>query len=221
VDTDTWASVDGYLESLLLPRDPALDGALAAAAAAGMPAMAVSPLQGQMLALLVGISGARRVLEIGTLGGYSTIWMARALPADGRLVTLEVDAGHAEVARASIEQAGVADRVEVRLGPALETLPGLADLAPFDLVFIDADKRNNPGYVDWAIELGRPGTVIVVDNVVRGGAVLDAASSDPNVIGTRAALDALAADPRLDATATQTVGSKGYDGFALAVIRLA
>lgn len=208
------AEVDRYIAGRLVPDDPAW--VLAANAAAGLPAIDVSPAQGRFLALLLRIAGARRVLEIGTLGGYSTIWMARALPEGGRLVTLEADPHHAEVARANLERAGVAERVELRLGPAAATLPGLEE--PFDLIFIDADKPSNPLYLDWAVRLSRPGTVIVLDNVVRGGRITEAQSGDAGVEGTRAAFDLMAAHPRLSATALQTVGAKGWDGFALMVV---
>ena len=211
-----WQRVDGYLAELLVGDDPALAAALAANAAAGLPAIDVSPLQGKLLHLLARIAGARRILEIGTLGGYSTIWLARALPAGGRLVTLEAERRHAEVARANIARAGLADRVELIPGPALVTLPTLE--GPFDLVFIDADKRSNPDYLAWALRLTRPGAVIVCDNVIRDGAITDAASRDPGVVGTRRFLDALAADPRLAATVVQTVGAKGWDGFAIAIV---
>ena len=216
----TWNDVDDYLSRTLALTDPALDAALASSAAAGLPPIAVSAPQGRLLQLLAGIRGARSILEIGTLGGFSTIGLARALPKDGRLVSLEYDPRHAEVARANIAAAGLADRVEVRVGAALDSLPQLkADgLGPFDLVFIDADKANNANYVRWALDLGRPGTLIVVDNVVRGGKVLDASGEDPSVVGSRAALEFIAAEPRLTATAIQTVGSKGYDGFVLAVV---
>ncbi len=215
-----WTAVDDWFAGLLLPPDPALDAALAANAAAGLPAHDVSPLQGAFLQLLARISGARRILEIGTLGGTSTIWLARALPADGRLVTLEADPTHAAVARANIAAAGLAGRVELRQGPALQLLPGIAadGLGPFDLVFIDADKPNNPHYLDWALRLARPGTVILADNVVRDGAVLDAAGTDARVQGVRRFAEMLAAEPRLAATAMQTVGAKGWDGFVLAVV---
>jgi predicted O-methyltransferase YrrM len=216
-----WSAVDDYLEGLLIPPDPGLSHALDATAEAGLPPIQVPALQGKLLHLLVRLTGARRVLEVGTLAGYSTIWLARALPDGGEVVTLEVDAEHARVATDNVAAAGVEDRVHVVLGPALETLPRLAaeSGAPFDLVFIDADKVNNASYVTWAIQLGRPGTVIVVDNVVRRGAITDASSSDPAVVGTRAVLELLGSDPRLDATALQTVGAKGYDGFALALVR--
>jgi len=215
-----WNAVDSYLSDTLGLADPALEGALKASDAAGLPQIAVSAPHGRLLHLLARIHGARRILEIGTLGGYSTICLARALPEDGRLVTLEFDPRHAEVARANIAAAGLADKVEVRVGPAMETLALLQNegAAPFDLAFIDADKVNNPSYVRWALELGRPGSVIVVDNVVRDGKVADGASEDPSVRGTREALEFIAAEPRLTGTAVQTVGSKGYDGFALAVV---
>jgi predicted O-methyltransferase YrrM len=212
-----WDAVDAYITETLALRDPILDAVLKASAAAGLPPIAVSEPQGRMLQLLASVQGARNILEIGTLGGYSTICLARALPGDGKLVTLEFDPAHAEVARGNIAAAGLDDRVQVRVGAALDTLPQVqADgLGPFDLVFIDADKVNNPHYVRWALELSRPGTLIIVDNVVRQGKVADAASEDPAIQGTRAAFEFIAAEPRLSATAVQTVGSKGYDGFAL------
>ena len=213
-DAAEWAAVDAYFAGLLTPDDAALADALAANAAAGLPAHDVSAAQGQMLALLVQISGASRVLEIGTLGGYSTIRMARALPPGGTIVTIEADPHRAAVARANMVRANVADRVELRVGAALDVLPTLA--APFDLVFIDADKPNNPAYLSCALALSRPGTVIVADNVVRGGAVVDAASGDANVQGVRAFLEMVGSEPRLAATAIQTVGEKGWDGFVLA-----
>lgn len=215
-----WSRVDDYIADRLLPPDPVLEATLAANAAAGLPAIDVSAVQGKLLNLLVAICGARRVLEVGTLGGYSTIWMARALPQHGRLVTLEYEPHHATVAQANIERAGLAAMVDIRVGKAIDTLPALfADgLGPFDFIFIDADKPSNPQYVDWAIRLSRPGTVVVLDNVVRNGAVVDEESRDPNVQGVRAAFDMLAGDRRLSATALQTVGSKGYDGFAIAVV---
>ena len=214
--SNDWKRVDEYLAGLLAPPEPALDAALAANAAAGLPSIDVSPLQGKFLHVLARLVGARRILEIGTLGGYSTIWLARALPEGGRLVSLEAAPAHAEVARANIVRAGLAARAEVIVGPALETLPGLQ--GPFDLVFIDADKRGNPDYLTWALRLSRPGTVIVCDNVVRGGAVADAASPDPGVVGTRRFFELLAGEARLTGTAIQTVGSKGWDGFAIAIV---
>ncbi|MEU6333875.1 O-methyltransferase [Streptomyces cellulosae] len=215
-----WNAVDDYFTEQLLGGDPddALEAALRESDAAGLPPIAVSPLQGKLLQLLARLQGARRVLEIGTLGGYSTIWLGRALPADGRLVTLEYDPRHAEVAVRNIARAGLAEQVEVRVGPALESLPKLADEQPppFDLVFIDADKANNPHYVEWALRLTAAGSLIVLDNVVRGGRVADPDNSDPDVLGTRAALEMFGTHPRLDATAVQTVGVKDHDGFALA-----
>ncbi len=215
-----WADVDAYLEDVLMPPDPELAAALAAGQAAGLPPIQVSAPQGRLLHLLVRTRGARSVLEIGTLAGYSTIWMGRALPPDGRLVTLEIDPAHAAVARSNVERAGLAGIVEVLLGPALQTLPRLAaeGAGPFDLVFVDADKPGNAAYVGWALRLTRPGSLIVVDNVVRDGKVADADSTDPAVLGSRRLVELLAAEPRLDATVIQTVGSKGYDGFALALV---
>lgn len=213
-DVERWNAVDTYFAELLAPDDEALREALTANAEAGLPAHDVSALQGQMLALLVQITGARRVLEIGTLGGYSTIRIARALPPSGIVTTIEADQHHAKVARTNIVRAGLVDRVELHVGKALDILPTL--LAPFDLIFIDADKPNNPNYVRYALDLSRPGTVIVGDNVVRGGAIADGESMDPNVQGVRSFLDIIAAEPRLTATAIQTVGEKGWDGFLLA-----
>ncbi|CAM5591640.1 MULTISPECIES: O-methyltransferase [Streptomyces] len=213
-----WHTVDDYFTERLLGDDEALAAALRESEAAGLPPIAVSPLQGKLLQLLARLQGARRVLEIGTLGGYSTIWLGRALPADGRLVTLEYDPRHAEVAVRNLARAGLAERVEVRVGPALESLPKLADEQPppFDLVFIDADKANNPHYVEWALRLTAAGSLIVLDNVVRGGRVADPGNTDPDVVGTRTALEMFGTHPRLDATAVQTVGAKDHDGFALA-----
>ena len=217
---DRWAAVDRYLADLLAPTDPALAAALEKSAAAGLPAIQVSAVQGRLLELLARASGARAILEIGTLGGYSAIWLARGLEPDGRLITLEADPKHAEVARANVARAGLAGRVEILVGPALETLPRLAadGRGPFDLVFIDADKPSNADYFEWALKLTRPGSFIVVDNVVREGGVADAASDDPAVLGTRRVLERMAAEPRVRATAIQTVGTKGYDGFAIAVV---
>ncbi|MFR9803049.1 O-methyltransferase [Pseudonocardia sp. RS010] len=214
-DRDVWSRVDRYLETALLPEDPALAQALARNADEGLPPIDVSPAQGRFLHLLARIAGARRILEIGTLGGYSTIQLARALPTDGVVVTCEYSPDHAAVARANLEQAGLAERVEIRVGPALETLPTLT--GPFDLVFVDADKQNNAAYLDHAIRLGRPGTVIVVDNVVRGGRLLT--GGDPQVEGSRRMFAALQREERVEATALQTVGAKGYDGFLLARVR--
>lgn len=217
---DRWAAVDRYYEDLLVPPDTALEAAVGASEAAGLPQVQVSPLQGKLLMLLARIQGARSILEIGTLGGYSTIWLARSLPDDGRLVTLEVDPKHAEVARVNFANAGLAARVDLRVGAALETLPRLVSqgIGPFDLIFIDADKFNNGAYFDWSLKLSRRGTLIIVDNVVRAGAVLDGDSDDPNVQGIRRFNDRLAAEPRVSATAIQTVGSKGYDGFSIALV---
>src|SRR5712691_2283993 len=217
---ERWTAVDSYFAELLVPSDPALAAALEASAAAGLPQHGVSPMQGKLLQLLVRLQGARAILELGTLGGYSTIWLARALPAGGRLITLESDPRYAEVARANIARAGLAAVVEVRVGRALDTLPRLAadGLAPFDLIFVDADKQTNPEYLAWALELSRPGSLIVADNVVRNGAVVDADSRDPHVEGIRRFTELLAAEPRVSATAIQTVGSKGYDGFAIALV---
>ncbi len=213
-----WSAVDSYIsERLLGGADPIFEAILRANASAGLPAIDVSPAQGKFLHLLVRIAGARRILEIGTLGGYSTVWMASALPPDGRLVTLEYSARHAAVARDNLARAGLLERVDVRQGAALDLLPALE--GPFDLVFIDADKPNNPNYLEWAVQLGRPGTVIVLDNVVRDGQVTDASSDDRNVMGSRAAFDLLHGHSRLDATALQTVGLKGYDGFAIALVK--
>jgi len=218
--TTEWDRVDDYIARHLLGSDPALEAALAANAAGGLPAIDVSAPQGKMLHLFARMAGARRILEVGTLGGYSTIWLARALPEDGRLVTLELEPHHAEVARANIARAGLADRVDVRVGPAIESLDAMiaAGEGAFDLVFIDADKPSNTAYLTAALALTRPGSTIVVDNVVREGGVLDAGSDDPRVQGTRALFEAVAAEPRLSATAVQTVGTKTWDGFLLAVV---
>jgi predicted O-methyltransferase YrrM len=214
-----WTAVDDYISSTLLAPDEALDAARAASAAAGLPAIAVSPAQGKLLHLLARMMNARRILEFGTLGGYSTIWLARALPPDGRLITLESVRKHAEVARANIARAGLADLVDVRIGEALDTVPGLAEAGElFDLVFIDADKLHNADYFTWSLRLTRPGGVIIVDNVVRRGNVLDAHTADPDVQGVRRLIEVMAAEPSVSATTIQTVGAKGYDGFAIAVV---
>ncbi|MQA09295.1 MAG: methyltransferase [Pseudonocardiaceae bacterium] len=215
---ELWTAVDRYFTDLLVPPDPALDAALEASAAAGLPAIAVAPNQGEFLRLLAQLHGARDILEIGTLGGYSTIWLGRALPPGGRLVTLEVDPRHAALARGNIARAGLADQVEILVGRAMDTLPQLADERhdPFDMIFIDADKPSYPDYFSWALRLSRPGSVIVVDNVVRHGAVIDEASDDPLVRGVRRLGEMIAAEPRVSATALQTVGTKGHDGFLLA-----
>jgi predicted O-methyltransferase YrrM len=211
---ELWTAVDRYITDLLVPADTALEAALQASADAGMPAIAVSPNQGKLLMFMAQMMGARRILEIGTLGGYSTIWLARGLADGGRLITLEADPKHADVARKNIARAGLADSVEVRLGRAIDTLPGLD--GPFDLIFIDADKVSYPEYLEWSIRLSRAGSVMIADNVVRKGAVIDADSSDQNVQGVRRFNELLAKDTRVTATAMQTVGSKGYDGFTVA-----
>ena len=220
MNQQTWTAVDRYVDDLLVGHDAALEAALQASAQAGLPAINVAPSQGKLLNLLARVLGARAILEIGTLGGYSTIWLARALPADGRLVTLEIDATHAEVARANFAHAGLSQRVQLRLGPALDTLAQLAAerAGPFDLSFIDADKPNIPAYFKWALQLSRPGSLIVVDNVVRDGAVIEAASLDASVQGVRRLNELMASEPRVSATTIQTVGAKGYDGFALALV---
>ncbi|MFG1398440.1 O-methyltransferase [Roseixanthobacter pseudopolyaromaticivorans] len=216
-----WSRVDDYIVETLVPADATLDAVLEASAAAGLPAINVSPAQGQMLALFARMVNARRILEIGTLGGYSTIWLARALPADGKVVTLEADSRYAEVARENFERAGVSERIDLRVGRALDTLPAVEHDAagPFDLIFVDADKPNNPEYLVWALRLSRPGTLIVWDNVIRDGEVADAGSGDPRVQGVRRLFDLLAEDSHLSSTAIQTVGSKGYDGFALTLVQ--
>jgi predicted O-methyltransferase YrrM len=218
--SEQWTAVDRYITDLLVRPDAALEAALQASVAAGLPPINVSPNQGKLLMLLARLQGARNILEIGTLGGYSTIWLARALPEGGLLITLEAEPHNAEVARANIARAGVADLVEVRVGRAQETLPQLAaqGRGPFDLIFIDADKQSYPEYLVWALKLARPGSLIIADNVVRKGAVIDPANPDPNVQGVRRFNELLAAERRLSATAIQTVGSKGYDGFALALV---
>lgn len=213
---DSWDRVDTYIGEKLIGDNEVLAAALAHNAENGLPPIDVSAAQGKMLHLLAQMAGARRILEIGTLGGYSTIWLARALPDDGALVTLEVDHMHARVAQANLDRAGLSDRAEIRVGPALDSLAAMTDVAPFDFVFIDADKQSNVDYVAEAIRLGRSGTTIIVDNVVREGGVLDPASNDPGILGTRALFDFLQSHPRIDATAVQTVGAKGWDGFVLA-----
>ena len=217
---DLWNAVEGYLCDLLVPPDAALDAALEASDAAGLPRIAIAPNVGKLLHLLARAKGARRILEIGTLGGYSTIWLARALPPGGRLITLDFDPKHASVARANIARAGLGDLVEQRAGRAADTLSHLVASGeePFDFIFIDADKESYAEYLDWSLKLSRPGTMIVADNVVRSGAVSDAASKDPLVQGVRRFLDQLAAEPRISATAIQMVGSKGHDGLAIAVV---
>ncbi len=228
MSAEIWSAVDSYIAGHLIGEDPALEQALRDSSAAGLPAIAVTPAQGKLLELLARVQGARTILELGTLGGYSTIWLARALPAGGRLVTLEAEPRYAEVARVSIARAGFGDVVEIRVGPALETLPALAaeGAGPFDLIFIDADKGNYPGYFSWALKLSRPGTVIIGDNVVRDGAILDPDADDPSggnetIKGVRRFYELLAegvGGGSISATAIQTVGDKGYDGFVLALV---
>lgn len=220
MSSKTWTAVDEYIVSSLFEADPVLDAVLAANRDQDLPAIDVSPAQGKLLSLLVRIRGAMTVLEVGTLGGYSTIWMARRLPADGKAVTLELDPHHARVARSNFERAGVSDKIDLRVGPALRSLAALVDenTGPFDLIFIDADKPNNPNYLDWAMKLSRSGTVIVCDNVIRDGAVVKKNSGDANVEGAREAFSFIGNDKRLEGTAIQTVGAKGYDGFAIAVV---
>jgi predicted O-methyltransferase YrrM len=215
-----WTAVDSYFARTLIGSEPALDETLAANAAAGLPSIDVSALQGKLIHLMARMVGARKALEIGALGGYSTIWLARALPEDGRLITLEVNAKHAEVARRNVARAGLGGKVEIRTGAALSLLPKIEaeGLGPFDFVFIDADKTNNAAYLTWAVRLSRPGTAIVVDNVVRYGEVIEAGSRDRDVIGVRRMFELMAREPRLSATAIQTVGAKGWDGFALAIV---
>jgi predicted O-methyltransferase YrrM len=216
----TWSAVDNYIAENLLPADTVLEAALRSNRSRGLPAIDVSPAQGKLLYLLARMNGAKRILEIGTLGGYSTIWLARALPKGGKVVTLELEQHHADVAQINFKMAGLSEKIELRVGPALKSLEdiGKKKAEPFDLVFIDADKPNNPNYLRWAMRLSRPGTVIICDNVIRDGAVLDENGSDPNVEGARAAFSFLAKESGLEATAIQTVGAKGYDGFVIAVV---
>jgi predicted O-methyltransferase YrrM len=220
MEKERWTAVDQYFTDLLVPPDSALEEALRASAAAELPAISVTPNLGKLLMLLAQVHAARNILEIGTLGGYSTIWLARALPKGGRLITLEAEKKHADVARANIARAGLADVVEVIVGRAVDTLPRLEaeGRGPFDLIFIDADKPSNPDYFAWSLKLSRRGSLIIIDNVVRDGAVIDAASDDPSVQGVRRMNEMLAAERRVSATAIQTVGSKGYDGFAIALV---
>jgi predicted O-methyltransferase YrrM len=220
-DQGTWTTVDDYVSGLLSPHDEALEQAIAGAVDAGLPAIQVSPPQGKLLALLVRSIGARTALEFGTLGGYSTIWIGRALPDGGQVITLESEPAYAEVARANLERAGLAEKAEVRVGPALESLPALEDEGPipFDFVFIDADKANTPAYFAWSVERTRPGGLIVADNVIRGGALIDESDTDPAIVAQRRFHEMLAAEPRVEATTIQTVGGKGYDGFSIALVR--
>jgi predicted O-methyltransferase YrrM len=215
-----WVEVEEWIAARLIGHDETLEQALKAAVEGGLPSIQVEPTTGKLLNLMARMVGAQRILEIGTLGGYSTIWLARALRDGGRLITLEANPDYAAVAERNIADAGVADRVDLRVGPALDALPRIAEegIAPFDLVFIDADKSNQDKYLSWALDLTRPGSVIVGDNVVRDGRVLDSDNEDPNIQGIRRFMDLLASDPRVDATAIQTVGSKGYDGFAVGLV---
>jgi predicted O-methyltransferase YrrM len=220
VSRKTWTAVDRYITDTLVGPDPVLDAAIAASNAAGLPTIAVSPNEGRLLHILAKAIGARRILEIGTLGGYSTIWLARALPADGRLITLEYSPKHAEVAKANLARAGLADRTEVRVGPAIEALPRLESegAGPFDLVFIDADKTGYPDYLGWAIKLTRPGSLIIADNVVRGGAIVETASADESIRATRRYNELVAAEPRLSATIMSLASGKGFDGMNVAFV---
>jgi predicted O-methyltransferase YrrM len=217
VTTATWTAVDDYIMGVVQPTDPVLDAAQEAARAADLPPISVSAAQGKFLHLLARIHGAKRILEVGTLAGYSTIWLGRALPADGRLITLEFDPKHAEVARANIARAGLAEKVEIRVGRAIDSLPTLSAEGPFDLVFIDADKPGTKDYFHWALKLSRRGTVIVVDNVIRDGKVINPAG-DESAQGMHVFMTALSTEKRVSATVVQTVGAKGYDGFALAIV---
>lgn len=216
-----WTKVDRYLANALLPEDLILEEVLKSSEAADIPSIQVSALQGKLLMLLVQAQGARRILEIGTLAGYSTIWLARGLPDGGHIVTLEADAHHAQIAQSNIAKAGYANKVELRLGRALKTLPVLANerIGPFDFVFIDADKKHIPEYFDWSLKLSRPGSLIVVDNVVRDGQVVDLANREANIAGVRSFLERVGQDPRVEATAMQTVGMKGHDGFAVVRVK--
>jgi predicted O-methyltransferase YrrM len=217
---DLWTNVDDYINSITVGTDAALDAAAASAAAAKLPPISVTPAHGKLLHLMVRAQGATRILEVGTLAGYSTIWLARAVPPAGRVITLEANATHADIARANVERAGLSGRIEIRLGNALDTLPQLAaeKQPPFDFTFIDADRPNLADYFDWAVRLSHPGSVIVVDNVVRKGGVIDASSDDPNIKGVRRFNDRLKDDTRVSATMVQTVSAKGYDGFAMALV---
>jgi len=217
-DNANWDAIDDYIAENLLDGDPALEEALAASEAAGMPPIQVAPLQGKLLMMLGATMGARKILEIGTLGGYSTIWLARGLADGGRVVSLELSPQFAEIARSNFARAGLADKIEVRVGKALDTLPQLVTQGPFDLIFIDADKPSTPDYFDWAVKLSRKGSLIIVDNVVREGAILAAQSDSPHVKGLRDFYARVAADTRVTATAFQTVGNKGHDGLAIVLV---
>jgi predicted O-methyltransferase YrrM len=218
MSTELWSAVDQYVTDSLVGEDAALRDATEAAVKAGLPPISVTPSQGKFLYLLARLQGARNILEIGTLAAYSTIWLARAVGHDGKVITLESDTKHADVARGNLARGGLDDIVDVRVGKALETLPDVVSSAPFDLIFIDADKPSMPEYFQWALRLSRPGSVIVLDNVVREGAVIDSASTDPSVLGVRRLNDMLATETRVSATTIQTVGSKGYDGFTIALV---
>jgi predicted O-methyltransferase YrrM len=217
---ETWKQVDSFFTDALIPADSALDAALTVNREEKLPAIDVTPLQGKFLELMIRATGARRVLEIGTLGAYSTIWLARAVGDNGKVVTLELDPRHAQIAQRNLDNAGVADRVDLRIGPASKTLEALVaeTTAPFDFIFIDADKAGYPDYIQWSLKLSRPGTLIIADNVVRDGKVIDPDDPDPNIQGVRRFTDVISADPRLSTTVLQTVGGKGYDGFAIAVV---
>lgn len=217
---EPWKAVDDYLADLFVPEDPALTAALVESEAAGLDPISVSSMQGKLLNLLVQLTGARRILEIGTLGGYSTIWMARALPEGGKLISLELQQKHAEVAGKNVARAGLSDKVEIRLAPALDSLKAMhaEGASPFDLIFIDADKESIPRYYEWSMKLSRKGTLVIVDNVIRGGAVVDADSEDVNIQGVRRFNEIVATDSRVTTTTVQTVGSKGYDGFAMVLV---
>jgi predicted O-methyltransferase YrrM len=220
MNQDQWTAVDAYLNEIFVGSDESLESALSHSAEAGLPAIAVSPTQGKFLMMLARIEGARRILEVGTLGGYSTIWLAKALPADGRIITIESEPKHAEVARENIAAAGFGEMVDVRLGKALDVLPDIAaeNVGPFDFSFIDADKPNIPEYFDWALRLSRSGSIIIVDNVIREGAIVDADSEDASVQGVRRLNERIALESSVTATTIQTVGSKGYDGFTIVVV---
>ena len=218
---ELWTSVDNYLGEVLVRQDRHLDNAVAASDAAGLPSIQVSPLQGKLLEIMIEMMRAKNILEVGTLGGYSTIWMARSLPADGHVVTIEIDPKHAHVAQENFNRAGLAEKIDLRTGNAREILPAMIDegAGPFDFVFIDADKASNPDYFGWALEMSRPGTVIIVDNVIREGSIVDAGSEDASVKGVRRLNELMAGNPRISVTALQTVGIKGYDGFSVAIVR--
>lgn len=220
MSSELWTAVDQYICDKIVPSDEALDHALRTSDEGGLPPISVTANQGRFLQFLAKIAGAKSILEIGTLGGYSTIWLARTLPDGGKLITLEIDSKHADVARANFEFAGLSSKIELRVGKAIDSLPKLQEesSAPFDLIFIDADKESNPEYFDWAVRLSHPGSIIIVDNVVRNGSIIDEGSDDPRVAGVRRLYDALATDRRVSVTALQTVGSKGYDGFAIALV---